>query len=397
LKRILLVASTTGYQIRAFSGAAEALAVDLTLASDRCHVLDDPWRDHAIAVRFEDPLAALDEVRARGPFAGIVAVGDRPARVAARIAEALGLRFSPPDAVAAAGNKLLARQRFQAAGLNVPGFRVNQAPARYPCVLKPLALSASRGVIRANNERQFFAARGRIRKIVEHEPEKSILAEDFIPGREFALEGIVRAGGLHVFALFDKPDSLDGPFFEETIYVTPSREPAEIQNAISDAARRAVAALGLTDGPVHAEMRVNERGVWMLEVAARPIGGLCARVLHFEAGASLEEIILRHAIGQDISRFRLTSGAHGVMMIPVPGEGVFRGVEGVESARSVGGVEDVIITAKEGQMLLPLPESASYPGFIFARGESAGAVEDSLRKAFLQLHFRLAAALPVVR
>ncbi len=397
MKRILLVASTTGYQIRAFSGAAEALDFELILASDRCHVLDDPWRDQAVAVRFENPLAALEDVRARGPFDGIVAVGDRPARVAAQIAQALHLRFSSPGAVASAGNKLLSRERFQAIGLRVPEFHVNEAPARYPSVLKPLGLSGSRGVIRVNNDREFFAARDRIRKIVEHEPEKSILIEDFIPGREFALEGIVRGGRLHVFALFDKPDPLDGPFFEETIYVTPSREPVEIQNAIFEAGARAVAALGLTDGPIHAEMRVNDGGVWMLEVAARPIGGLCARVLHFENGASLEEIILRHAIGEDVSRLRLAPGAHGVMMIPVPGEGVFLGVDGVENARAVSGVEDVMITAKQGQMLQPLPEGASYPGFIFARGENAAAVEESLRNAFLQLHFALAAVLPVVR
>ena len=397
MKRILLVASTTGYQIRAFSGAAEALAIELILASDRCHVLDDPWRDQAVAVRFEDPLAALEQVCARGPFDGIVAVGDRPAQVAAQIGEALHLHFSAPGAVAAASNKLLSRDRFQVAGLNVPEFHVNQAPMRYPAVLKPLGLSASRGVIRVNNDREFFAARDRIRKIVEYETEKSILAEDFIPGREFALEGIVRAGRLHMFALFDKPDPLDGPFFEETIYVTPSREPAGIQNAIFEAAARGVAAMGLTDGPIHAEMRVNDRGVWVLEVAARPIGGLCARALRFENGASLEEILLRNAVGEDVSRLSLAPGAHGVMMIPVPGKGVFLGVEGVESARRVDGVEDVIITAKEGQTLLPLPEGASYPGFIFARGENAAAVENSLRNAILRLHFRLAAALPVVR
>jgi biotin carboxylase len=397
VKRILLVASTTGYQVRVFADAARMAGVDLTLATDRCHMLDDPWGDDAVAVRFDDPLAALEDLRARGPFAGIVAVGDRPALVASQLAEALELRFSSPAAVAAAGNKLLSRERFKAGGLLTPEFRLNASAARYPCVLKPLGLSASRGVIRANNECEFAAARERIQKIVEREKNKSILVEDFIPGTEFALEGMVTGGRLQVLALFDKPDPLNGPFFEETIYVTPSREPGERQDAIFETAGRAVAALGLTDGPVHAEMRRNDEGVWMLEVAARPIGGLCARVVRFENGAPLEELILRQAMGEDVTRFRLARGAHGVMMIPVPGAGMFMGVEGVESARGIPGIEEVVITAKEGQMLAPLPEGASYPGFIFARGDSPAAVEAALRRAHSRLHFQFSAALPVVK
>ncbi len=397
MKRILLVASTTGYQIRAFAEAARSLAWGVVLASDRCHVLEDPWGDDAIAVRFDEPLAALEEIRRRGPFHGIAAVGDRPARAASEIAQAIGLRFSPPGAVAAAGNKLLFRRRLQAANLPVPEFHLDEPPRQFPCVLKPLALSASRGVIRAGNIAEFLAARERIRKIAGRENEKSILVEEFIPGREFALEGILTAGRLKVFALFDKPDPLDGPFFEETIYVTPSRESPRIQDAIFDAAGRAAAALGLTDGPVHAEMRVNDRGVWMLEMAARPIGGLCARAIRFENGVTLEQAILLHAAGEDVWRCRLAGGAHGVMMIPVPGEGVFVRAEGIEAARGVAGIEDVVITAKEGQHLLPLPEGASYPGFIFARASTPREAEQALRQAHSRLRFVLSPVLPVVR
>src|SRR5262249_51719627 len=186
----------------------------------------------------------------------------------------------------------------------------------------------------------------------------------------FALEGIVTSGKLKTLALFDKPDPLDGPFFEETIYVTPSREAAEIQRKIQAAAQAAVTALGLTDGPVHAEMRVNSQGVWMLE-AARPIGGLCARVLRFDSLAarelSLEEILLLHAIGEYVSAAALAPGAHGVMMIPIAESGIFEGIEGLDEARRVPNITEVEITAKEGQKLEALPEGASYLGFIFAR------------------------------
>jgi hypothetical protein len=439
-KRVLLFAATTGYQVHSFAEAAGRLGFELVLATDRCHVLDDPWGDRAVALKTEDPAT-------RGPFDGVLAVGDEPTVEAAQTAERLGLRFSPPHAVVAARNKFLSRERFQKAGLLVPEYRLNAPPARYPCVLKPVGLSASRGVIRANDDREFAAALGRIQKLVEHETDRSIQVEDFIPGREFALEGLATRGRLQMLALFDKPDPLDGPFFEETIYVTPARQPAETQSAIFEATQRAISALALTDGPIHAEMRVNDSGVWMLEVAARPIGGLCSRVLRFGrastesktsrsedrlAGMSagptsslagmtagptsrlgvnagptstvhegsavtLEEILLRHAAGEDVSRVHLAPGAHAVMMIPIPRAGVYRGVEGLERARSVEDIEDVVITAKEGQMMVPLPEGASYLGFIFARAEAPATAEARLRESHLCLRFEFATALPVVK
>ncbi len=389
--RILLFASTTGYQVHSFADAAARLGFDLVLATDRCHVLDNPWGDDAIAIA--DGPGALES---RGPFDGVIGVGDQPAFLAAQAAERLGLRFSPAEAVAAAKDKFLVRQKFRDAGLLVPNFELigPAAEPSYPCVLKPTTLSASRGVIRANDRREYEAALARIRNIAGDQP---VLVESFIPGREFALEGLLTRGRLQTLALFDKPDPLDGPFFEETIYLTPSRESSATQQAIFDTTARAATALGVTDGPIHAEMRVNDAGVWMLEIAARPIGGLCSRVLRFEGGASLEEILLRHAAGEDVSKVRLDRGAHGVMMIPIPAAGVYTGVDGLEPARAVIGIEDVVITAKPGQAMLPLPEGASYLGFIFARAGTAVEVDRSLRVAHAGLQFHFSAALPVVR
>jgi biotin carboxylase len=406
-----LVASKTGYQVREFHGAAQRIGLDLVLATDRCHVLDNPWGDHAVALPFDVEEIDIEALRTRGPFDGVLAVGDGPALVAARCAERLGLRFHPSQAVNAANDKLRTRERFREAGLNVPDFRIadgdisghldNQS---YPCVLKPLHSSASRGVIRADTPAQFAEALSRIRRSIhETTGETRVLVEDFIPGREFALEGIVSAGKLQTLAIFDKPDPLDGPFFEETIYVTPSREPASVQCAIREAAQQAVTALGLEFGPVHAEMRVNNRGVWMLEAAARPIGGLCSRVLRFEgvmtlpAGMTLEELLLRHALGEDVARVTLAPGAHGVMMIPIPSAGIYGGVEGLEQARETDNIEDVEITAKEGHMLQPLPEGASYLGFLFARAPEPEQVESALRQAHACLRFRIIPSLPVVR
>jgi len=413
--RVLLVAATTGYQTRAFAEAARHLRLDLVLASDRCHVLEDPWGDRAIPVRFDDPRASRDVLVAAGPFDAIVAVADRPTVIAAFAAEALGVTYNSPASVEACHDKYVARQRFAAAGLPVPKFfrvPVNANPrdvagrAPFPCVLKPLGLSASRGVIRANDVTEFEAAFARIRAllgsvdiaVMREEQNRYIQVESFIDGREFALEGLVTAGELQVLAIFDKPDPLDGPFFEETIYVTPSRESPETQAGLIAAASSAVRALGLTHGPIHAELRMQGGEAWVLEVAARPIGGLCARTLRFDDGVPLEEVILRHAVGEDVSRVRLSDPASGVMMIPIPrGGGIYQGVEGVERAAGIPDVEDVVITAKEGQKILPLPEGASYLGFIFARAGSPARVEQALREAHACLNFDIATVLPVIR
>ncbi len=407
-KRLLLIGATTGYQTRVFADAAERLGYQLVLATDRCHVLDDPWGDRAIALRFEDPLGAAAALATQDRVDGIVAVGDRPAYIAALAAERMGIPYNSPDSVAASRNKFLARDRFRGAGLLVPDFHrlpLAEGPDRaasqvlYPCVLKPLSLSASRGVIRADDPAQFIAAFHRIERLLAdpdiarlHEDQDRFLqVESFIPGREFALEGILAEGKLRVLAIFDKPDPLDGPFFEETIYVTPSRESDDTLDAIVRTTQTAVKALGLTEGPIHAEMRVNQRGVWMLEVAARPIGGLCARVL-----PGLEELILRHAAGENDGALARSTPAAGVMMIPIPREGIYLDVEGLQRALAEPGIEDVIITAKQGQKLIPLPEGASYLGFIFARAATPDAVEQALRNAHRQLRFEIATALPVV-
>lgn len=414
--RVLVVASKAGYQTRAFDEAASRLGVSLVLATDRCHVLDDPWRDRAIPVRFDQLDEAADSVKDAdaGPFDGIVAVGDRPAQLAARIAERLKLRFHPAQAADAACNKFIARGRFAAAGLDVPRFfRVRSGSnagdaagrAPFPCVLKPLGLSGSRGVIRANDRVEFAAAFRRIEQLME-EPEvrrlqslteRFIQIEEYISGREFAIEGVLRDGRLQKLALFDKPDPLEGPFFEETIYVTPSREPAAVQRELVKAAQQAAAALGLSNGPVHAELRRNQAGIWPLEVAPRPIGGLCARALRFEPDLPLEELLLRHALGENTAAAALAAPASGVMMIPVPRHGIYASVEGEREALEVPLIDSLEITAKIGQEFRPLPEGDSYLGFLFASGPDPARVEQALRDAHAKLRFAFRTVLPVTR
>jgi biotin carboxylase len=409
--RLLLVAATTGYQAKIFTEVARRLGAEVSLATDRCHVLDDPWGDQAIPVRFEAPEESAAALASGRSFDAVVAIGDRPAYLAALAAERLGLPFHPPQSAAAALNKFATRECFRKAGLPVPmysrvrlddGAEAAAKGVQYPCVLKPLGLSTSRGVIRANSPQEFVHAFARIRKLLKipsiarlRDPAlDDVQVETFLPGREFALEGLVTDGRLHVLELFDKPDPLDGPYFQETIYVSPSREPLDVQEAIRKAAQLAVTALGLHQGPVHAEMRVDGDRVWMLEVAPRPIGGLCAKALVFKDGAPLEELIVRHALGEDMSGACRRTGAAGVMMIPVPRAGIYQSVRGVDRAEMFA--NEVIITAKEGQRVLPLPEGNTYLGFLFAYGETAAGVEERLRRAHKALEFEITETLPVV-
>ena len=394
-KHLLLFASTTGYQIRVFADAARRIGADVTLATDRCHIMDDPWGDRAIPVKFdrvEESLVVLREMLPR--VDGVAAVGDRPAILAAEAAAMYDVPFHPASAARLGHDKYAARERLRECGMRVPEFfratnEADAARAQYPCVLKPVGQSASKGVIRANNPVEFVAAFRRIVRMGE----KEVQVEAYIPGLEFALEGLVTRGVLQTIAIFDKPDPLVGPFFEETIYVTPSRESAEVQRELIDTAQQAVAALGLSHGPVHAELRYNEGGAWILEVHARPIGGLCSRSLRMADAVPLEEMIMVHAFGDDVTMAHLDAPASGVMMIPTLVNGLYRGVQGVERARAVPLVEDVEITAAEGQHFVPPPEGSSYLGFIFARGETPEQVEAALRLAYAELKFEFAPSL----
>jgi biotin carboxylase len=406
--RLLLLVPTTTYRTEDFVEAAGRLEVDLVVAAEKPTALAEAVPERLLTLPFADPAASVRQVSEyarRYPIAAVVPVDDATTVVGAAIGQALGLRANPMAAVRAARNKLAMREALGRAGVPQPGFAafgVEEDPAaaakdvRYPCVLKPLLLSASRGVIRADSPAEFSGAWTRLVALLAlpevralGEGASQILVESFVPGVEVALEGMLTAGRLQTLALFDKPDPLDGPYFEETIYVTPSRLPEASQRAVGECAARAARALGLTDGPVHAELRIDDAGPWLIELAARSIGGLCARTLRFGTGMTLEEIILRHALGWPIASLERERPAAGVMMIPIPRGGVLRGVEGLDQARAVPGIEDITISMHTGQRIVPLPEGSEYLGFIFSRGAAPHEAEASLRRAHALLRFQI--------
>jgi ATP-grasp domain/L-amino acid ligase C-terminal domain 2 len=433
-RRLLLFTNKLGYQTRSFEAAARKHATEIIYVTDRCHQLEDPWGDRAIAVHFESAHSAAANVVAAlngKSVDGILALGDSPSAAAAYTARELGISSNHPAAVEACRSKLRMREVFRETGLQTPWFRViNLDPLpepallgiSYSCVLKPLSLSASRGVIRANNRDEFISAAQRIRKLLES-PEiratreahlDQILVEGYIPGREVAVEGLLTNGVLKVLAIFDKPDPLEGPYFEETIYVTPSNLTESQQLTIQKCAQECARAMGLTRGPVHAEFRMHGEGaateVWPLEIAARPIGGLCARALRFvenenqanenknaneQVSIGLEELLLLHSLDLPVNTWTRERMASGVMMIPVPTSGILERVQGEESARETPGITELLITARLHDYIEAWPVGASYLGFLFAAADTPLEVEQALRAAHAKLRFTMTSRLPV--
>jgi biotin carboxylase len=399
--RILLLIPSRTYRTHDFMEAASRLGIAVVVGSEHRSALAGLMQDRHLRLDFHDldqSTARIVEYSRMHPLTAVVAVDDSGTVLAALAALSLRLPHNPVDAVNAARDKAQMRKRFQAAGLATPGFitvPIDQDPAmiagnlRYPSVVKPLDLSGSQGVIKVDDAGSFPGVFKRVAAIVAacrpNGSRPAILVEDFIPGDEVAVEGLLRDGELEVLAIFDKPDPLNGPFFEETIYVTPSRLDAALQSRITQTTSRAAAALGLRHGPIHAELRINDAGVWMLELAARSIGGLCSRTLRFGSGISLEELILRHAAELPIPRHERERQAAGVMMVPIPTAGRLRAVEGQTDARQVPGIEGLVITIPPHKMLTPLPEGDRYLGFMFARGETPAAVEAGLREAHARL------------
>jgi biotin carboxylase len=416
---LLLLVPTTSYRLDDFRAAARRLGVPLVVGSDRCHKIEDAFGAQAelLSLDYRRPARAAEQIAEaarKRPIRGIVPASDPTAVIAALAAERLGLPHNPPEAARRAANKHAMRVALRDAGVPVPRFRAFAVDAdpgaasrevEYPCVLKPLIFSASRGVIRADDPEGFVRAWRRIARLLrdtaperrarEEDAAELLLVESFVAGEEVAVEALLRGGRLEVLAVFDKPDPLDGPFFEETIYVTPSRHPPDVLARVEAVTAAGARALGLVEGPVHAELRLAASGPVVLEVAARSIGGLCSRTLRFGAGLSLEEVLVAHAMGLPLESLRREARAAGVMMLPIPRRGVLHGVRGVEAARAVPGVEDVVVTVPDGREVVPLPEGDSYLGFLFARGETPVGVEAALRRAHALLEFEIREALPV--
>ncbi|MCC7366857.1 MAG: ATP-grasp domain-containing protein [Chloroflexi bacterium] len=405
-RRVLLLMAAKTYRAKAFLTAARRLGVEVVVGSDERGPLSRRSagaRAAQIGLDLTRPVRAaarLADVAEERPFDGIVNVDDATTVVAAQTATRLGLASNSVDAARITRDKYLARRALQRADLPTPAFRrttVDADPVReakrapYPCVLKPVSQSASRGVIRANDPAEFGVAFARIRAMLDADgaAQRQIMVEAFVPGAEVALEGLLDRGTLHVLALFDKPDPLDGPFFEETIYVTPSRHDDAAQRAIVETVERASAAFGLRHGPIHAELRLGPDGPVILEVAARSIGGLCGQALRFGVDMSLEELTLRHAAGLEIPTYEREARASGAMMLPIPRGGILRRVAGQEEALATPGIDNLEITIPVGQPVVPLPEGDRYLGFLFASGETPAAVEAALREAHRRLTFQI--------
>ncbi len=410
VERVLLLLPTSTYKTRDFLEAAENLGVEVVVGSEESSTLESLRPDRLITLDFLDPQGAVARVlkfHARHPLDAVVAVDEETAVAAAAIAAALGYPHHSAEAAVRSRLKHRMREALAAGGVPHPSFtsartgddpRLLSRGLTYPLVLKPVFLSGSRGVVRVDDRDSFIrrfewlAALLAAPEMRAHGGDEAnvVLIEEYVEGREVALEGLLTEGQLRTLALFDKPDPLVGPFFEETIYLTPSRLPEAAQREVLRVSAEAARAIGLHHGPIHAELRLREGETpVVVEIAGRSIGGLCARTLRFGLGISLEELVLRHALGRDVSDLTREAGASGVMMIPIPTAGTLEETLGLEDARAVAGIEEIAITAHRGKTLVPLPEGSSYLGFIFARGREPEMVERALREAHARLSFEI--------
>ena len=392
MPRALLILPTAGYRTEDFLAAASALDVEVVVATDRRQTIGD-----AIRIDLRRPERAADaivELARERPLDAVVAADDGGVVAAAIAATRLGLPSNPPEAASRARDKLALRRALAAAGVSQPRFAElppggDVAAVGFPAVLKPAGLAMGRGVIRADDAEGARESERRIRKIMAaagDDPAAPLLIEEYVPGVEVAVEALLRDGRMETLAVFDKPDPLEGPYFEETIYVTPSRLPADAHAGVERLVASAAAAVGLREGPVHAEVRLDGPRMWAIELAARSIGGLCGRTLRFGLGVRLEELILRHALGLPLAgRLRREEAAAGVMMLPIPSAGTLQGVAGQDAARAVPGISDLKITIPVGGRMVPLPEGDRYLGFMFARGATPDEVESALRSAHARL------------
>ncbi|MBS1256004.1 MAG: Alanine--anticapsin ligase [Deltaproteobacteria bacterium] len=402
---VILIIPSASYRSNAFMNAADKLDLKILVVTDNSQVFSDQFPDNIITMNFDHWTEKLDEISEwsdRFNLMAVIGVDEESILLAAIFSQYLGIEHNSIESVMRTKNKLLMRFELKKARMNCPWFRsfsIEKLPddiieeINFPCVIKPTFLSASQGVLRVNNEQEFkegfqiltdLLSQKKIKKRGGEEA-NYIMVEEYIPGNEVSIEGIVSQGKLKILAIFDKPEPLEGPTFEETIFVTPTTLSGSMQSSLYETAQQAMETLGIVKGPVHIEVRINSNGNYILECASRSIGGMCSKILEFQGGMSLEELILRSSLGRNIEKSNLSDTAKGVMMMPIKNSGKLKEMRGVEEAISVDGITDLQITIKPGEMLDPLPKGDRYLGFLFAEGKNQEMVIKDLKNAWSKI------------
>ncbi len=385
--RLLLVTPHDSYRTTAYLDAASRMGCAVTVATDAAVAIPAS----AVTTSFVAPADAADAILAQldDRHDGVVGTDGAALPVAAEVAARLGLPGNPVDAVMTADDKLRQRRALAAAGVTQPAFGVVGETdwLDFPAVVKPVDRAAGQGVVPVETPAELDGAVDRIRSLVGTDP---ILVEHLVSGLEVAVEGLLVDGELHVLAMFDKPDETVGLTFAETLLIQPARIDRGVRSRVIDVVARAAAAIGLVNGPIHAECIIDGDRVWFLELAPRTIGGLCSRTLRIE-GTGLEEMVIGLALGRPVRPLAAVDPS-GVLMLPVPVEGRLDAVDGVDRAARVAGIAGVTITIGPGEHVVPLPDGDRYLGFVFAGGASADEVEASLREAWACLDVRVSAS-----
>lgn len=393
LKKLLVILPANTYRAQRFLEAARKLGVDVFIATDSDFSPPDPSNSVIDGISFCDPKEAgrqiADIIRHQGPMS-VLAVDEAAVEVAEWTRVALGLIDHPNSGILATRDKRELRQRLRENNISQPKtfdileLEQGRGEIPFPVVVKPSKGSGSIGVTKAQNQQELTKSLITVQDVIAKMTisNQCIVVEEYIPGVEFAVDILVTDGKLHVLVIFEKPDPLVGPFFAETIYVTPPHLTDSQLEALHSVIQKCIRALSINNGPLHLELRLTSANDWVpIDIASRSIGGNCSNALAFASNTSLEELIIQNALGLEVINTQRERRASGVYMIPAETLGTLVAVHGVEAALKVRFVEDIQITVKPGTKTVPLPFDNQYLGFIFAKAPGAKTVEKALRTA----------------
>ncbi len=384
MKKLLLVIPENSYKSNDFVVAAEKLGIDFLIITDSEQV-SSKFSDTVIINKFDAELNK-NNLKKLKDVTHVLPVDHSALKFSGYLVDLLEVKGNKLESINLSMNKYESRKIFN----SLLDIKVNNEIIKNiddvntfinkngTSVLKPIYGTASKSVLKINNVEK---NKEQIEKLMQDCFDQDLVIEEYIDGKEYALEGTIINSELKKIVIFDKPVEYKHPYFEESIYITPSELSSEAEKRVVSIVDKACKKIGLEDGPVHVEFKINENQIFIIEINPRMIGGLCSRCLSFGLfKVSLEEIILHAFMNNELKNIELLNNYVGVLMIPTPKSGKFISIN-KEELENIPNISNVEITVPEGSDLLEPPYGDKYLGFAFSQGIDKKTVNESLLTA----------------
>ena len=384
MKKLLLVIPENSYKSNDFVVAAEKLGIDFLIITDSEQV-SSKFSDTVIINKFDAELNK-NNLKKLKDVTHVLPVDHSALKFSGYLVDLLEVKGNKLESINLSMNKYESRKIFN----SLLDIKVNNEIIKNiddvntfinkngTSVLKPIYGTASKSVLKINNVEK---NKEQIEKLMQDCFDQDLVIEEYIDGKEYALEGTIINSELKKIVIFDKPVEYKHPYFEESIYITPSELSSEAEKRVVSIVDKACKKIGLEDGPVHVEFKINENQIFIIEINPRMIGGLCSRCLSFGLfKVSLEEIILHAFMNNELKNIELLNNYVGVLMIPTPKSGKFISIN-KEELEKIPNISNVEITVPEGSDLLEPPYGDKYLGFAFSQGIDKKTVNESLLTA----------------